>query len=340
MRAIILDKIKNPVLGYIKEPEIHSEEEIKIKIKSVGLCGSDLQKICSDEDPKSYLKTSVLGHEFSGTVSNIGKKVNGFYNGQGVVGIPLLPCFRCEPCKNKSYNLCYNLETIGRTAQGAFSEYLVLPSKNLRSIPEGMEFDEVALTDVVAVATHIYNLSKRQKNKHVCIMGDGAIGLICLQLFNNFGNKVYVVGKHQENIIKSFSGIFLNEKEKSNLEDSCFDLVVEAVGRKQDKTLEEAIRITKPNGNIIVAGVFPPEYVNHICLRNLFYKEIKLQGANSYNFSEDKDEFGEALSLMNSGIIKVKDIITHKLPLEKFQEGINLMLNKDKSKAIKIVYHL
>ncbi len=108
-------------------------------------------------------------------------------------------------------------------------------------------------------------------------------------------------------------------------------------GRKQDKTLQQAIRLTKPGGKIIVLGVFEKNFFGKILLRDLFYKEIEIIGSNSYGFFNGKNEFAMAISLLRKLKTRFSKIITHIIPLKNFKEGLNLIKDKKDSGVIKII---
>ena len=149
---------------------------------------------------KIYLPIQVLGHEFSGEIIEIGSKVNQNI-GDRVVVNPLIPCESCTPCNEENYQLCENIDSIGRTLPGAFSEQVLVPAKNIIKIPDKMSYEKASLADVYAVAFHNYHLAGSPKEKKILIIGDGAVGLSCLQVFEN--NNVSILGKHQKGLLSS-----------------------------------------------------------------------------------------------------------------------------------------
>ncbi len=337
MKAIILSKPKNAGLQELEDLVLDKNNWVKVKVKAVGLCGSDMQKINSSVDPRTYLKTQVLGHEFSGDILELGSSVKGLNIGERVTASPLIPCNSCLQCKEEKYQLCNNIDSIGRTLFGAFSEQVLVPAKNIRKLSDKTSYEEACLTDVIAVAVHNYFLADSPRKKRVLVYGDGAVGLSCLQVYNKY-NKVDVIGKHHKTKIKLLGGKFIDSSHISNLKSDSYDIIVETVGRCQDQTLVEAIRLIKPRGRIVVAGVYEIGFIGKISFRNLFYKEAILQGSNSYGVWKGKNEFDIALNMIEKRIINTSEIITHILPLEQFTKGVEHMNNKIKSKAVKIIY--
>ena len=338
MKAVILLETKKTEVVDLDEPILNTKGWAKIKVVAAGLCGSDIQKISSDLDITRYVKTNVLGHEFSGIIIEIKGENLGFSLEDRVTGIPLIPCYSCKFCKDENFNLCPSLESIGKTLPGAFADYLLVPLQNLRKIPNSLRFEEAALTDTVAVGVHTYHLSASPKRKEVLILGDGPLGFICAQIYRFYGNKVKIVGKYHSETARLLDVPFTNSCEAKDISSNSYDVVIEAVGRSQQETINHAIRITKPCGIINVTGVFEIGFKGSLTFRDLFYKEVNLVGVNSYSVYHGKSEFDTALEMMVLKQIDISPLITHILPLSQFNEGLNLVNNRGESKCIKIVY--
>jgi threonine dehydrogenase-like Zn-dependent dehydrogenase len=213
----------------------------------------------------------------------------------------------------------------------------LIPAKNVRKIADNTTYEQASLTDVVAVAIHNYHLAGSPRGKGALIIGDGAVGLSCLQVYN-LENNVDVIGKHNKHKVEKLDGKYIDASHIRDIPDNLYDIIVETVGRKQDETLAESVRMVKPQGRIIVAGVYESGYKGQFLFRDLFYKEALLQGSNSYGLWRGKDEFDIALKLIEEGRFNTSELITHVLPLNKFSEGIKLMNEKNKSGAVKIIY--
>lgn len=337
MKAIVLERPGQPELSELEDLVIDKDGWVKVAVRAVGLCGSDMQKINSPLDPSTYLSTKVLGHEFAGEIVEVSSHEDSFCVGDRVTAVPLVSCYACPSCEDGHYQLCANIESIGRTLRGAFSEQVLVPSKNLRRISSDLSCEEACLTDVFAVAVHTYHLADSPEGKRVLIIGDGAIGLSCLEVFKQ-KNVVDIIGKHQTEKVYSLGGKYAGASDLTHLPANSFDVVIETVGRRQDKTLNDAIRLIRPRGKIVVAGVYEPKYLGALDLRSLFYKETSVQGANSYGVWQGKNEFDQALGLIENGQVNASGLITHVLPLSEFSRGVELMNQKARSGAIKVVY--
>lgn len=328
MKAIIISKDGKIEYKDIKEPET-KKGYVKVRVRAAGLCGSDIQKLFSDRKALRLIKTMIWGHEISGTIHEVGKNVKKFKVGDRVVVNPLV--------RTKNEDIT-NVRSIGKDYPGGFAEFLLVPYQNLNKIPADIKFEEAALVDSIAVALHGYNLSEFPIKKDILIIGDGSLALITSFLCLEFGNKVTIVGKNDRNLKLAFNfGIDVLKTNKIEKLRENYDIVFEIVGRKQDKTLQQSIMLVKPHGKIIVLGVFEKNFLGKIPLRDLFYKEVKIIGSNSYGFFNGKNEFDIAINLLRKLRIRFSKIITHIIPLKEFKKGLNLIKNKKDSGAIKII---
>jgi len=329
MEAIIISK--NGKIDYkeIKEPKT-KKDYVKIRVRVAGLCGSDTQKLFSDRRALSSVKTNIWGHEISGTIQEVGKNVKEFKVGDRVVVNPLV--------RNKNEDIT-KAKSIGKDYPGGFADFVWVPYQNLKKIPPNIKFEEAVLIDSIAVALHGYNLSESPTKKNILIIGDGSLALIAGFLCLDFGNKVTIIGKNDRNL-RLVSKFGINTLKTNNVEKlrKDYDIIFEIVGRKQDKTLQQAIRLVKPQGKIIVLGVFEKNFLGKIPLRDLFYKEVKIVGSNSYGLFNGKNEFDMAVDLLKKLKLKFSRIITHIIPLRDFKKGLNLIKNKKDSGVIKIVF--
>ncbi|MGV8162392.1 MAG: zinc-dependent alcohol dehydrogenase [Candidatus Nanoarchaeia archaeon] len=312
----------------IEDYYIQNADDVIVKVKSAGLCGSDMHKINSQNKPLAHLNNLILGHEISGQVNQVGDEVTNIHINDRVVIMPLFYDL-ANPVDNHSLKI---IGAIGRTVNGGFAEYVKVPKNHVFKINNNLSLDAAALTDIVAVALHSYTLSERPIGKKIAIIGDGSIGLSCLQIFSYFGNEVDVFGKHNELLVNTLKGnyISINNATESN----SYDIIVETVGRSQSDTINKAIHLAKPQGKIVFEGVFPEKFQAKINIREALYKELIMQGANSYQPSE----FLEALSLMELEKINMDKLITHRFPLSEFMKGVTAMNNKSQSKAVKVIY--
>ncbi|MGB7290939.1 MAG: alcohol dehydrogenase catalytic domain-containing protein [Thermodesulfobacteriota bacterium] len=346
MKALIFENVGKFIIEEIPEVELFGPSWVKVKVQAVGICGTDLHKFFYESPPAEYLKTKILGHEIAGLVAECGDEVKGFAVGNRVAIEPLLPCTRCTQCRRGRYQLCPDLQCIGRDLPGGFAEYVCARQDQLYLLPPHVSFAEGSLIDPVAVAVHcIHSLDLNKRNWSVAIVGDGPIGLICLQVMKAFGaGSVTLFGKYKyrlklaSNLGASEAVLLTHDNSKLESFKERFDVVIEAVGGRQSKTLRSCINLVAPGGVVVVLGVFDFDFLGSLHFRQMFFKEARILGSNSYSTWERVREFETAKHLVADGLVDVKQLVTHKLSLDQFYEGFTLTRKKNETRVIKVIF--
>ncbi len=288
---------------------------VVVKSLYTGICGSDFHKI------RLGTKNEViLGHEC--VVE---------YNKKSYVLNPLLPCQKCEMCKKGHENLCEKIKTIGFNFPGGFSEYFFVPPENLYKIkdPSPLYVLVDAFTSVYHGLKNIKQLLEDNGIEEVLIIGDGVIGFFSALLLSTHLHfrKIQVIGKHRkrlrifEEVMNNVETILL--KNGLNFRDSKFSFIIEAVGGEKVDPLLYAISQANPRSIILSYGVFDPNKLYKVPLRNIFEKEIVLTGSKSYT----SKEFKESLRLFNLYRDKLDSLKSY-LKIDKL-ENIYHLLNRN-----------
>lgn len=155
-------------------------DEVLIRMKSVGVCGSDIQVY---HGRHKYMKFPVVqGHEGAGVVEKIGAGVTDFRPGDRVTVQPQVFCGECEPCRTGHINVCKNLKVYGVHTDGMLAEYFVAPASKVIALPDTMSFDEGALVEPAAVAAGAIRRCGDLSGMNVIVLGAGAIGNLTAQV--------------------------------------------------------------------------------------------------------------------------------------------------------------
>ena len=125
--------------------------EVRVRVAACGVCGSDYPRILKGT---AHYYPIILGHEFAGTVDEIGADVQGFQPGDPVVAIPLIPCMECPACKAGQYSLCSGYNFVGSRRSGGYAEYAVVPAANLQKLRTDADLMNAALLEPATVALH------------------------------------------------------------------------------------------------------------------------------------------------------------------------------------------
>ena len=332
MKALLKKKlgIEGVALEEIQEPTI-KENEIKVKVHAAGICGTDLH-IIHDEYP--YIPPVVMGHEYSGTVVEVGAEVKDFQVGNRVVSLTaVVTCGTCSYCNQGLLMLCNQRKSIGSGVHGAFAEYLVVPAKSAYKIPESVSLDQAALTEPLAcVVRCVMERGRVNAGEFVLISGPGTIGMLALQVAKANGGNVVVVGtgrdKERLNLaleLGAMEVVNMDEKhaEKRLMEltnQRGFDVAIECAGVAI--SLNNCIKLLRKQGLLIQMGLFGKK----IELDSDLALMKELNFANG--FATEPTSWEIALRLLEYKHVDVSPLISNKLPINDWREAIELAEKK------------
>lgn len=164
--------------------------QVLVKVKFTGICGSDIPRVNGDA---CHFFPNVLGHEFSGTIAEVGEGVTSVKVGDRVAGVPLVPCMKCEDCQKGNYSLCKHYSFIGSREFGSFAEYVAVPERNVVKFDDEVSFEQGAFFEPATVALHGLERNEFRGGGTVAILGGGTIGLLTMQWAKIFGAQKVVV---------------------------------------------------------------------------------------------------------------------------------------------------
>ncbi|AXF55262.1 2,3-butanediol dehydrogenase [Salicibibacter kimchii] len=342
MKAAVIYGEKELKVQDIDVPEV-TDGKVKVKVEWAGICGSDLHiyhhgAILSDEEhPLSGRKPPVvLGHEFAGTVTEIGKNVFNVAVGDNVAIEPLLYCGTCEMCKKGNYHICEisNTGSLGVNDDGGFAEYVVTDAYHIYKLPQNVTLEEGALIEPMSVAHHAVKRSGLKVGQSAAIFGAGPIGLLTLLSAEAAGaSETFVIDVSQERLdkAKEMGATYTINPTHEDAVDKIMqitgkgvDVAYEAAGAQP--TFVSAIQSLKRAGTITVVAVFGNEITFDSNI--MFGKEASMQWSAAY-----PNSFSEVINLISSGKLDVKQVITKRIKLDDIvKDGLDL-LAEDKSQA-------
>lgn len=243
----------------IAKPTV-ADSEVLIKVKYSGICGSDIPRVNGNA---CHFYPMVLGHEFSGTIVEVGNKVKNLGAGDRVSGIPLVPCMECADCRRGDYSLCKNYSFIGSRRFGSFAEYVAVPAENAFLLDDNITFEQGALFEPSTVALHGILRTSFKPGKTVAVFGCGLIGLLTIQWARILGaEKIVAVNRSRAKLSPAIeSGAThaistLDDDYMQQLMDCTegrgFDYVFEATGN--EKALGDIFRAAANKSEVCLIG--------------------------------------------------------------------------------------
>ncbi|OZI12567.1 butanediol dehydrogenase [Bacillaceae bacterium SAS-127] len=338
-------KAKDIRVENVEEPQI-TTGKVKIKVEWAGICGSDLHEYAAGpifvpvDAPHPISKDIapiIMGHEFSGTVVEVGDGVTKVNVGDPVVVEPILSCGECGPCKKGKYNLCDGLGFHGLSGGGGgFAEYTMVDEHMVHKMPEGLSFEQGALVEPAAVALHSVRLSKLKAGDTAVVFGTGPIGLLVIEALKAAGaSEIYAVELSPERIAKAeeLGAIVVNPAEVDavaklkELSDGGVDVAFEVTG--VPVVLQQAIDCTNFEGETIIVSIW--ESGAEIQPNNIVLKEKTVKGIIAY-----RDIFPAVMELMKQGYFQAEQLVTKRIQLDDIvTEGFDaLMKEKNQVKIL------
>ncbi len=340
MKAIMYYGPEN--ICYEEVPTPHPKEgEILVKVESALTCGTDV-KTYRRGHPVLIKKTpSGFGHEFAGTVAEVGVGVTTFKPGDRVVSANSAPCGECFFCQKEQYNLCENLDLLN----GAYAEYIVVPKriveKNTLILPNDLSFDKAVFAEPLANVVHGIERTQINPGDTVGILGLGPIGLMFARLAKLKGARVFAAARNPLKLQKAIEfaqvdGIIDLTKTDNICEAFCnaansprgLDVMVECIGLAQ--MWEVAFSCVRRGGTVHFFGGCKGGEKVSFDTSKMHYGDIRMLSV----FHHTPKYFREALNLIATGQVEVEKLITDTIGLEDVENAIKAHINGDAIKFL------
>jgi len=322
----------------VNDPELEPDGII-IKVKTCGICGSDLHLYRNGERMPEGL---ILGHEFSGDVFEVGANVHSadIRKGDRVTATQQRPCGRCYWCIRGRPYRCSRMQILVYRFPGAFAEYVSIPmaiiDRTVFPLPDEMSYEEGATVEPLSVGEHAARMAEPRARDTVAILGAGMMGQCALQGFKAAGvSKIIVseIGKKRLEVAKTAGADFVIDASQENPVERILeitsgrgsDIVIECAG--VPTTFHQAIEAVRAGGKIVMVGVYqealqwqPASVIN---------RGIRLIGCFAGSFSR-------SLALLQSGKANTRPLLTHEFTLDNAREAFEAQLKADETVKVLI----
>jgi len=337
MKAAVLYNIRDIRISDVPKPKI-GPSDVLIRVKACGICGTDVHFYKGEWKVKLPL---IPGHEFSGVVEEVGESVKGVEEGDHVVAEPNITCGECYYCKMSERNFfCTNLKALGVDIDGAYAEYVKVPSKNIYKVPDELAFEEAAMVEPLACCVRGLDNVGIKVGERVAIVGTGPIGMLMIQLVKMWGaTKVYAMDVLDERLKiaeRLGADVVINplteDPREVIMKDTNgigVDVSIEAVGSV--KAIETAFNLVRRGGRLLIFGVAPQEAVWCVKPFELYDKELKVVASYRSPFT-----FGRAVEIASARRVNLKPIISHIISLDEVPEIFKKIDRREKG-IVKVI---
>ena len=314
-------------------PPVPSQGEALLRTTAVGLCGSDLHWLNEGTTGDGEIaQPFVLGHEFAGIVEG------GILEGERVAVDPQVSCEVCEFCLEGNPNLFPNHIFAGQAPQdGALREFMAWPTRNLIPVPVGFTDEDAAMLEPLGVAIHAVDLGKLRPRMNVGVYGCGPIGLLVAQLVKLAGARSIIASDRLPHRLEAAIASGSTETFVSNRGEENDEIIAKTSGRGLDVTfemagendaVETAVETCKPGGRVVIGGI---PSTNRIAFRA---SAARRKGLTIKLVRRMKHAYPRAIQLVEHGKVDVRSLVTHRFPLDAFEEAFRIAEAREGIKVI------
>lgn len=316
------------------------DEEVLLKVGAVGVCGSDIHQYHNSQSWPVRVPV-VLGHEFCGTVAEVGARVRGFREGDRVVSETAANiCGQCLLCRTGKYNLCPSRSGFGSGTDGAMASFVSVPARCLHHIPDDLPFERAALTEPCCVAYNaVASKSTIRPGDTVVVIGPGPIGLLATEMARIAGARSLIVAGTTRDAARLEVARLLGATHTVDVQNTNSvefmreigdglgaDLVIDAAG--VSAALKTALEMVRPGGQITKVGWGPQPL--DFSLDPLVQKAIRLQGSFSHTF----ENWEKVVPMLTARQINLGPIITEVATLDHWKDCFDGMHSGKYVKAV------
>ena len=325
----------------VPEPTI-KEDEVLIEVKAISVCGSDLH-IYNDAHP--YWPPVTLGHEFSGIIADVGRNVKGWKVGDRIVTETRTgSCGVCYTCQSGFPQVCEQKRAYGIGINGAYAKYVAGPARLLHHLPDQVPFEVGAVIEPTAICvTAILERCNLQAGESTVITGPGPIGLISLAVAKAAGVRMAgIIGRSSAEQIRfkkarELKVDFIVNIDKEDPVQTVLertgglgvDILIETSGG--EKAIQQSFEMIRRLGRVCAIGISGKKEISIPFDRGIF-KGIRFD----FCFSSSWTAWERTIGLISAGLLPLERIITHTLPLEKWEEAFHLLETRQAAKIILI----
>lgn len=337
MRALVKAKAEPGIwLEDIEQPE-PGHNDVLIKVRRTAICGTDIHIYQWDDWARKTIPVPLaIGHEFSGEIVACGSEVRGLSTGDRVSAEGHITCGVCRNCRAGRRHLCRNTLGIGVSRAGAFADYITVPAFNVFKLPDTITDDMAAILDPLGNATHTA-LSFDLVGEDVLITGAGPIGIMAVAIARYAGARHIVVtdvNDYRLDLARKMGASVAVNVRNGALDPTMRDLGMEEgfdVGMEMSgnpSAFRDLLRTMHHGGQVAILGIPPDETA--IDWTQVIFKGLILKGIYGREMFET---WYKMASMLQSGL-DIQPIITHRFPLEQYQDAFELMASGQSGKVV------
>jgi 2-desacetyl-2-hydroxyethyl bacteriochlorophyllide A dehydrogenase len=333
MKAVVVERPHQVSYRELDAPAVGSGE-VLVASREAGLCRTDVEVMTGIfTDPRWVHFPVIPGHEWSGTVVEVGPDVESVRAGDRVVCEGLIGCQRCAPCRRGETHWCERIEALGFTRPGGYAELVAVPARVVHQLPDHVSFDAGVLIEPASVVLHALEKVRPQLGETAGVIGVGTLGSLAIALLRLHSPARIVAYGIREEELELARQLGADEVRLTAEARGELDLVVETAGHPS--AIELATGLCRPGGRVALLGLSGEGQTLTLPADLLSGKDMALVGSVAYPTSV----WSRVVGLVTDRILDLDPIVTHRFPMSEYEEAVQLMDNRQGIVAKVVLEH-
>ena len=326
MKAVVVERPHQVSYQEVDAPAV-GPDDVLVASREAGLCRTDIEVMTGIfTDPRWVHFPVIPGHEWSGTVVEVGANVETVRAGDRVVCEGLIGCHGCAPCRRGETHWCERIEALGFTRPGGYAELVAVPARVVHPLPDHVSFDAGVLIEPASVVLHGLEKAQPQPGEAVGVIGIGTLGSLAIALLRLYSPSRLVAFGIRDAELELALELGASEVVSTGAGTpgpAELDLVVDTAGAPSAIAL--AAQICRPGGRAVLLGIAGEGRSVTLPSDLLTGKDMALIGSLGYPSAV----WARAVGLVSDHVLELDRIVTHRFPAAEFQEALRLMDNRD-----------
>jgi 2-desacetyl-2-hydroxyethyl bacteriochlorophyllide A dehydrogenase len=322
MKAVVVERPHEVSYREVDAPAVGADD-VLVASRAAGLCRTDIEVMTGlFTDPRWVQFPVIPGHEWAGTVVEVGANVDSVRAGDRVVCEGMIVCHACGPCRRGDTQWCERIEALGFHRPGGYAELVTVPAAAVHTLPEHVSFDAGVLVEPASVVLHGLEKARPQPGETVGVIGIGTLGSLAITLLRLYSpSRLVAYGVREEELQLATS---LGATEVVRIGGDApgpaeLDLVVNTAGAPS--SIAHGAAICRPGGRVVLLGIAGAEATLTLPSDLLTGKDMALIGSLAYPSAT----WSRVVGLVSDRVVDFDPIVTHRFPAAEFQEAIRLM---------------
>jgi 2-desacetyl-2-hydroxyethyl bacteriochlorophyllide A dehydrogenase len=322
MRAVVVERPNQVFLREVDAPTV-GPDDVLVESREAGLCRTDIEVMTGAfTDPRWVRYPVIPGHEWSGTVIEVGSLVEDIPVGARIVCEGLIPCNQCRRCRGGQTQWCERIEALGFTRPGGYAELVAVPARVVHLLPDHVSFDAGVLIEPASVVLQALEKVRPEPGETVGVIGVGTLGSLAialLALHSPANISAYGVREEELELATRLGADEAHLVGEAAIEETELDLVVETAGHPA--AVELATRLCRPGGRVALLGLAGDGQTVTLPADLLVGKDIGLIGSVGYSSAV----WSRVVGLVTDRVLELDRIVTHHFPVSEYEAAVRLM---------------